>query len=83
MKGFVCTQYQNYRNTKKVFFLFCKCGHSYVKSNDFDKDNNDDDGDGNGSDVDVDKTIKCVDVDHTSNFFLASVNFYRFNAKKL
>ena len=57
MKGFVCTQYQNYRNTKKNFF--CKCGHSYEKSNDFDKDNNDDDGDGNGSDVDVDKTIKC------------------------
>ena len=22
MKGFVCTQYQNYRNTKKVFFYF-------------------------------------------------------------
>ena len=45
------------KHQKKIFF--CKCGHSYEKSNDFDKDNNDDDGDGNGSDVDVDKTIKC------------------------
>ena len=51
MKGFVCTQYQNYRNTKKVFFLFCKCGHSYEKSNDFDKDNNGDDGNGKGSET--------------------------------